>query len=292
MKYPIRKEFKKYSAVNMPMNPLALKIANALMPVVQKGKQLDESLRKRTIDLPHCKAELIFPENRENKTLLIYYHGGAFAMRAAAYNKNLARSYATGAGCSVLFVDYRLAPKYRFPIPVDDCYDAYKWAIGQNYSKIAVGGDSAGGNLSLAVLQKAFKDGLPLPSALLLVYPVADSRMQTESMKKFTDTPLWNAKLNEKMYALYATRSEKHDLLVSPMEAEDLSFLPPVYIETAEYDCLRDEGIALAKRLESDGVFVTLNETSGTIHGYDIAEKSDYVKKQVQKRIIFLKKHI
>lgn len=289
MKYTIRKEFRKFSFVRMPVNSAILKIANAVMPVVQRGKRLDGSLKKRTISFANCTAELIAPKNTENAPLLVYYHGGAFVMKAAAYHKNLAQTYAEKVGCAVLFVDYRLAPKYKFPIPVNDCYEAYEWAIGQKFSKIMVGGDSAGANLALAVMQRARKEGIPMPAATLLVYPVTDSRMQTESMKKFTDTPLWNGVLNGKMYELYAAEEERHDPLISPMEADDLSFLPPAYIETAEYDCLHDEGVALAERLEKEGVAVTLHETVGTIHGYDIAEKSDYVKERVQKRIDFLR---
>lgn len=289
MKYPIRKEFQKFSAVRMPVNPVVLKLANAMMPLVQKGKRLDGALEKRTVGLSHCKAELIAPQNAENKSLLIYYHGGAFMMKAAASHKNLAQTYAKEVGCAVLFADYRRAPEYKFPLPVEDCFEAYRWALEKGFSEILVGGDSAGGKLALAVLQKAYRAGLPMPKGLLLVYPVADSRMQTESMKKFIDTPLWNSVLNEKMYRGYASEGERHDPLLSPMEAEDLSFLPPTYLETAEYDCLHDEGVALANRLEKEGVAVTRNDTAGTIHGYDIAEKSAYVQEQVKKRIEFLK---
>lgn len=288
MKYPIRKEFQKFSALRMPVNPVVLKLANALMPFVQRGKRLDKNLSRRTVELTHCKAELIAPQNAQNPPVLIYYHGGAFMMKAAAYHKNLAQTYAKEAGCAVLFVDYRLAPKYKFPLPVEDCFEAYRWALGQNFSKMLVGGDSAGGSLALAVLQRAKKEGLPMPKGLMLVYPVADSRMQTESMKKFTDTPLWNSVLNEKMYRGYASEGVRHDPWVSPMEADDLSFLPPTYLETAECDCLHDEGVALADRLEREGVAVTRNDTEGTIHGYDIAESSAYVQAQVGKRIAFL----
>lgn len=289
MKYPIRNEFKKYSVIHLPVKPSVLKIANAMMPIVQKGKRLDENLKKQKIELPHCTAELIAPMGTKNPPLLVYYHGGAFLMKAAAYHKNLMQTYAKDARCAVLFVDYRLAPKYKFPTSVDDCFDAYKWALRQGYSKIMVGGDSAGANLALAAVQMAYKANMPLPRATLLIYPVCDTRMQTESAKNYTDTPLWNGMLTPKALALYANEANWHDPLMSPAEADDLSFMPPTYIETAEFDCLHDEGINFAERLKSEGVSVTLNETIGTIHGYDIAEQSEYVKEQIQKRIMFLK---
>ncbi len=273
----------------MPTNPFVLKLANFMMPIVQKGRHLDESLEKQKIELPHCKAVLITPKEAEDPPLLIYYHGGAFVMKAAAYHKNLMQSYAKEVKCAVLFVDYRLAPEYKFPLPVEDCYDAYKWALAKGYAKIIVGGDSAGGSLALAVIQKAFKENLSPADAVFLVYPVCDTRMQSQSMKKYTDTPLWNSTLNPKALKLYASEEDWHNPLISPLEASDLSFLPPTYIETAEFDCLHDEAVQLAQRLKNEGVAVTLNETNGTMHGYDIAEKSEYVRQQVQKRISFLK---
>lgn len=290
MKYPLRPELRKYAWIQMPTNPYFLRLANAMMPIVQRGRKLDARLTRRTIQLPHCTAELLTPKDTTQPSLLIYYHGGAFLMEAAAYHRNLAQTYALSANCAVLFVRYRLAPAHPFPAGMEDSLDTYQWALRQGcYPCIALGGDSAGANLCLAVMQKAHGAGLPMPTAQLLVYPVADARMNTESMRRFTDTPLWNSKLNRRMFALYAKPVQWHDPLVSPIEADDLSFMPPTYIETCEFDCLHDEGIALAQRLSAEGVPVALNETHGTIHGYDIAEDAPYVKEQVEKRIRFIR---
>ena len=121
------------------------------------------------------------------------------------------------------------------------------------------------------------------------VHGTAYHPLQAESMRRFTNTPLWNSPLNRRMLALYARPEQWRDSLLSPLEADDLSFMPPTYVETCEFDCLHDEGIALAQRLTEAGVAVTLNETRGTMHGYDIAEHSPYVMKQVEKRIRFLR---
>ncbi len=290
MKYPIRREFKLFSPIRMPVNPVAVKLAYYVMPYIQRGKKLDKSLEKMTIQRPGYKADLILPKDVSNPPLLVYIHGGGFILGAASYHKNLAQTYAKEASCAVLFVDYRLAPKYKFPIPLSDCFDAYRWALKQaSYGKVIVGGDSAGASLSLGVLQLAHQEGVPMADGLMLVYPLCDTRMITESMKKYPDTPLWNSTQNPKALKLYADEADLHDPLISAVEAEDLSFLPPTYIETAQYDCLHDEGILLAEKLKAEGVPVTLNETEDTMHGYDIAEFSPYVKKQVQKRIEFLK---
>ncbi len=290
MKYPLRPELKKYAWIRLPTNLHLLRLANAMMPIIQHGRKLDDRLTRRTIKLPHCAAELLAPRDVLQPPLLIYAHGGAFLMEAAAYHRNLAQTYARSANCAVLLAQYRLAPAHPFPAGMEDCLDAYQWALGQGcYPRIVIGGDSAGANLCLAVTQEAHRLGMPLPCAQLLIYPVADARMNTESMRRFTDTPLWNSLLNRRMFALYARPEQWHDPLVSPLEADDLSFMPPTYVETCEFDCLRDEGIALAQRLTEAGVGVTLNETRGTMHGYDIAENSPYVMEQVEKRIRFLR---
>ncbi len=289
-KYAIREDIRKYVWISVPMKEGILNIANGLMPVIQPGKKLDKSLERRKVELPNCTATLIVPREVDSPPLLVYFFGGGFVLKPGSFQKNLVQTYALEANCAVLYVDYRLAPKHPFPAAVNDCYDAYLWALEQDgFSSILLGGDSAGGNLALAVAQKLQSDGLELPQAMMLIYPVVDSRMETESMKLYTDTPLWNSVKNANMYEMYVCEEDLHNPLVSPMEADDLSFLPPTYIETAEFDCLRDEGLALAMRLTEEGVDVTLNETSGTVHGYEIAEKSSYVKNQVQKRVKFLK---
>ncbi len=287
--YPLRPEFRRYSGLHLPLRPGLLRIANALMPVIQSGRRLDKRLTSGPVDFGEFKAMLLRPCEGDGGRLLVYLHGGAFLVKAGAYQKDLAQEYALRGGCSVLFVDYRLAPRHRFPTPVQDCCRAYQWAREQGCSTVMVGGDSAGGNLALAVARSAMDEGKPLPDALMLIYPVVDSRMQTDSMRRFTDTPLWNSRLNAGAVELYADECDRHHPLFSALEAGSFSGFPPTYIETAEFDCLRDEGLELAVRLREDGVPVTLNETKGTMHGYDIAARSPYVQEQVQKRIGFLR---
>ena len=119
----------------------------------------------------------------------------------------------------------------------------------------------------------------------MLIYPVVDSAVKTESMKKFQDTPMWNAKLNEKMWQMYSSTGEiVHNL------KEDVSYFPSTYIETAEFDCLHDEGVLLADKIKGAGVPCILNETKGTMHGFDIRLKSQTVRQAIAQRINFLKK--
>ena len=124
----------------------------------------------------------------------------------------------------------------------------------------------------------------------MLIYPVTDARQITESIKMYHDTPLWNSKLNEKMWKMYLKDGVGGDRdYASPMEAKSLENLPDAYIEVAEFDCLRDEGVNFAESLRQSGNHVELYKTIGTIHGFDIAEDSEIVRLCVRRRIEALK---
>jgi len=225
-------------------------------------------------------------------------HGGAFALKAAPYHKNLACEYALKTPCKVIFVDYRLAPKYAFPVGVEDCYAAFEWVcknsevLGIDKNRIAIGGDSSGGALAAAVSLMARDRKAPSICFQMLIYPVTDARQITESIKNYIDTPMWNSKLNHKMWKLYLKDGVHCDReYASPMEAISLENLPDSYIEVSEFDCLRDEGINFAEALQKSGINVELHKTIGTVHGFDIAEKSEIVRQSVAKRIMALKKN-
>jgi len=125
----------------------------------------------------------------------------------------------------------------------------------------------------------------------MLPYPFLDARNTSESAKRFTDTPMWNSSLSDRIGPM--TKVDKTDpnyIWYSPVEAESFEELPPAYIETAEFDCLHDDGILYAKLLRESGVEVTLNETKGTIHGFDIAQKAPKTRAALGQRIAFMKR--
>ncbi|MCD8012307.1 MAG: alpha/beta hydrolase [Lachnospiraceae bacterium] len=289
MKYDLRPEFQKYSWIYLPTQSWMLKAANALMPVIQHGRRLDACLQSRKIKIGECSADLIWPKSGRKDALLIYYHGGAFLMKAAAYHKNLAQTYALRTNCTVLFVDYRLAPDYKFPVPVKDCFRAYSWALKNlSFDRLAIGGDSAGADLAMSVMLLAKKNQMRMPDGQMLIYPGCAGDPATESMRRYTDTPLWNSILNRKALALYGAEKDYQNPLFRPILTDCFSGFPKAYIETAEFDCLHDAGAQIAERYSKDGIPVIRNDTKRTMHGYDIAEKSSYVQKQVDKRIRFL----
>ncbi len=293
MDWQYRSEYKKYKNLVIPTDPKILKMANKLMPYVQRGKNLfPHAIHVKEIKFKNFTARLLTPVGKDNLPCLVYYHGGAFIIKEATYHKDLVQKYAVLGNCQVLDVDYRLAPEYKFPCQLEDGIEAYKWALEQGFDKIAIGGDSAGAALSLGVTRYAVEHNLPIPCYQMLVYPVADSRMITESMKKYTDTPLWNSTLNPKAWELATYEKDRHSPYVSALESDSFKGSPKTYIETAEFDCLHDDGTRLYDRLLADGCEAILFETKGTIHGYDIEESSLYVQECVLKRIQYLYENI
>ncbi len=301
MKYKISKELFPFSLFKPPIiNGKLLGRLGAHMPP-PRSLYRDRALtvtKKRIQSVGSKEIELLILSPKEVQPAapcLVYYHGGGFIFGGSFHHYNMARTYAKAAQCKLVFVQYRLAPKHPHPIPSEDCYAALRWvfenadALGLDAERIAVGGDSAGGALAAAVCQMARDRGTALPRFQLLIYPVTDRRMETESNRIFTDTPMWSSKYSKKMWRAYVQDDQSNISYASPMEAASFAGLPPAYVETAEFDCLRDEGIAYAEALCAGGAEVTRYDTEGTIHGFDIAKNAAATKAALEKRIAFLR---
>lgn len=228
---------------------------------------------------------------------LLYIHGGGFGYKAVPSHKRLACTYAIKTQCRVFFPDYHLLPQYPYPAGYRDVLAVYAWlhahAAAQRIdpAHIAVAGDSAGATLAANLCNTAESCGLPTPCFQMLIYPVTDAGMQTASMIRFTDTPLWNARNNAKMWQLYLQKAGPQAIeMASPMQNPLPRQIPDTYLETAQFDCLHDEGIAYADRLRAAGGKVTVHETTGTIHGYDSIIRSPITKESVSRRVSALKK--
>ncbi len=305
MKYPINKEFFPFSRIAPPIRnaKIAGWMGSKMKPPkwVSKSRDKELSITKENIisyDGAVISAFVIAPYRLAGVApCLVYYHGGGFFFEGAEYHYRLAKQYALECGCRVIFVQYRLAPKHPHPTPAEDCYAAYLWTFENaerlkiDKKRIAVGGDSAGGALAAAVCHMVRDRDTTLPRFQLLVYPVTDRRMNYESCRSYTDTPMWNAKLSVKMWAGYVQDENAPNIAyASPMEAEHFDGLPEAYVETAEFDCLHDEGIAYAQILKNAGVEVVISETKGTMHGFDIVEKASTTRTAIKARIAFMKK--
>lgn len=290
-------------AKNVPYNKMIIKCANIFRVISFNLTRVPREVDNRHITLAghkglKFKVEIFEPSNiKEKLPCLIYVHGGAFSYKASAYHKKLACIYAMKVKCRVYYPDYHLTPKYPYPAAYDDVVALYKCimensdALGIDKEKIGVAGDSAGASVAALICNNYEHEALKQPCLQMLVYPVTDVDMQTDSMKKFSDTPLWNAKSNRRMWLYYCKNLKDKDIYgTSPMHSSLPQILPASYIETAEYDCLHDEGILYGKRLREAGATVEINETKGTIHGYDSVINTKIAITNIKKRILFLKK--
>lgn len=303
MKYKIKREFFPFSHFTPPISEKFLKMAVPHMKTpkyIFKDKELDVSRHEiESYDGERIECFLMSPKAiKEKAPCLIYIHGGGFVLAAAGYHYKNAMRYAKEVCCRVVFVNYRLAPQNPHPVFFEDSYAAMCWAydnaeeLGIDTSRIGIGGDSAGSTLAVGVCMMARERSHPVKFAFqMLPYPYLDARNNSESCKRFTDTPMWNSSLSSKIAPMTrADRSRPDYIWYSPVEAGSFEGLPPAYIETAEFDCLHDDGILYAEKLREAGVEVTLNETEGTMHGFDIMQRAKTTGAALAARIEFMKK--
>jgi acetyl esterase/lipase len=215
------------------------------------------------------------PPGAGRRPLLVYYHGGGFVLGDLDGHDNLCRRICRDADTHVLSVDYRLAPEHPFPAAINDAFTAFRFAcnnahaLGAGPDRVAVGGDSAGGNLAAVVAQQAMTDGGPTPCAQLLLYPALDRTTARPSLELFQEGFLISS-ADIDWYHLQYTGSTiaQPDPAQNPLCASELAGLAPALIVTAGFDPLRDEGEAYAEALGQADVPVVLKRFSGLLHGF------------------------
>jgi len=207
--------------------------------------------------------------------VLVFFHGGGWVIGDLETHDVLCRQLTAGSGVSVVSVDYRLAPEHKFPAAVDDAWAATRWVVAHagelavDASRLAVGGDSAGGNLAAVVALLARGKGAPAIAVQVLIYPVTDLVGETRSYRDFAEGYLLTREGMRWFIAHYLTaEAEAADWRASPLRAQSLAGLPPALIVTAGFDPLRDEGEAYAERLRDAGVRVDSVCYGGMIHGF------------------------
>ena len=283
----------------MPLDPQAQKVVDALAALNLKPfrdsspAEARESMRSRTAALgpfeevpavadhrvPVTGGEITVrvykPAGMGPHPVLVFYHGGGWVIGDLYTHDGICRSIVNAAGCAVASVDYRLAPEFKYPVPVEDSYAGLLWVVanatrlGLDSARTAVGGDSAGGNLAAVMALLARDRRGPRLLLQILVYPVTDYDFGTASYREngtgfvlTTDDMRW-------FWRHYLSREEQgREMTASPIRAKSLADLPPALVITAGCDPLRDEGDAYAARLRDAGVAVTLTPYPGMFHGF------------------------
>jgi len=215
------------------------------------------------------------PEGEGSFPALVYFHGGGFVLCNLDTHDASCRAIAKRAGCVVVSVDYRLAPEHRYPAAAEDCYAATQWVakhgaeLDIDTTRVAIGGDSAGGNLTAVTALMARDRGGPALRFQLLIYPVTDCAFDTPSYRDNADGYFLTRDMMRWFWEQYlADPVQAAEPYASPLRAADLTGLPPGLCITAEYDPLRDEGEAFALRLRAAGVEVATSRYDGMFHGF------------------------
>lgn len=261
---------------------LSIEDARKVLINAQTGdyKKLPADIENKTItqDGKTVSIQIVKPKgSKEKLPVLMYFHGGGWVLGNAFTHDRLVRELAVGANIAVVFVNYTPAPEARFPVANEEAYAATKWikengaSIGLNPTKLAVGGDSVGGNMAIAVTLMAKERKGPKIDFQLLFYPVTDADFNTASYQQFANGHFLTLNAMVWFWNIYAPeKATRNQITASPLRAdiEELKDLPEALVITAENDVLRDEGEAYAKKLNAAGVKVTATRYIGTIHDF------------------------
>jgi acetyl esterase len=219
-------------------------------------------------------VRIYHPSTQRPAPVLIWYHGGGWVVGSIEAQEPICRLLAVRSQCAVVAVDYRLAPEHPFPAALDDASAVLAWVRAEGHlhgldaTRIAVGGDSAGANLAAVVALRAGDSGLPALRFQALVYPVTDATMAHPSYTELATGYVLTAQGMRWYFDQYAPGVDPRHPELSPLHARSLRGLPPALVLTAEFDPLRDEGEAYARRLQTEGVPVTLHRCPGVVHGF------------------------
>lgn len=255
-------------------------ISESALPQLQGAPQPVACVIEHTViarDGHALEVRLYSPEGLPNgpAPALLFAHGGGWFQCSLAVYDSPCRALANASGCVIVAVGYRLAPEHPFPVPLHDVADAWQWLhanaehLGLDPQRLAIGGDSAGGNLAAACCLLLRDLGLPQPHHQLLLYPALDAGMRSDSYREYASGYYLSAELMQRCWQAYLGDLRNLDAppaLASPAHATDLQGLAPASIVSCELDPLRDEAEQYAHRLQAAGVDCTLERLPGMIH--------------------------
>lgn len=231
----------------------------------------DRNIQGRHGNIP---LRIITPKNANEKTVIVFFHRGGWVYGSNDESESLCRKLANQTHCAVVQVEYRLSPEHKFPVPLEDCYDAVTWVSRSltppkgSERSVIVCGESAGGNLAAAVSLIAKEKG-PKIAAQILIYPVLTNDLLLERYEKSPDKYLLSYENMQWFWEQYLAKTEDGNKeLASPIKAKKVNGLPRTMIITAEYDALCLEGKEFAEKLQKAGVDVVYKQYSNVIHGF------------------------
>ncbi len=266
-----------------PVEELAPKDARMVLVGAQKSvaftyNDIEEKERKITQDGITVNIHVVKPKAaKTNIPVFMFFHGGGWVLGDYPTHKRLVRDLVVNSGAAAVFVDYTPSPEAQYPVAINEAYAATKWVathgkeIGVDGSRLAVAGNSVGGNMAAVVSLMAKDKKGPKISFQLLLWPVTDATFSQPSYTSFAEGRFLTTLLMQWMWNQYTTNpTERKNIYASPLQAtiEQLKGLPPALVQVAENDILHDEGVAYARKLDEAGVPTTIADYKGFIHDY------------------------
>lgn len=280
------KEFLKVlNGSDTPVESLPIEDARKVLVDVQASVKVDlsgivEDVVDVHLDEHSIRLNIVRPEKqKDTQPAFLFIHGGGWVLGDYPTHKRLVRDLVVTSGYTALFINYTPTPDAKYPVAVNEIYEVAKWIYNHgdeikiNKDKIAVVGNSVGGNMSIVTSIKAKEENIPLIKAQVLLWPVTDATFDWESYKLYGEQRFLSTSLMKWMFDLYTTNaSERKEIYLSPLNAtlEQLKNLPPTLITVAENDILRDQGEALGIKLDQAGVDVTTVRYNGVIHDWGL----------------------
>jgi acetyl esterase/lipase len=266
-----------------PMETLTANEARNVLVGAQKGATLpaaDVTYKTITVNGEDIDLVIVKPEGtQDNVPAFMYFHGGGWVIGDFPTHERLIRDLVVRSGAAAIYVDYTRSPEAKYPTAVNQAYAATKWVaengkkIGVDGSRLAVAGNSAGGNIATVVSLKAKAAGTPKLKFQLLFWPVTDASFNNSSYQEFAQGHFLTKNMMTWFWDNYTTdQNQRNEIYASPLRAtlEQLKGLPPTLIQTAEKDVLRDEGEAYGRKLNQAGVEVTTTRYNGMVHDYGL----------------------
>lgn len=268
-----------------PLEALSPKDARAVLTGAQASVKVDVSgiqVERRNIQVDGQALEIrvVRPQGAKGELpVFMFFHGGGWVLGDYPTHERLIRDLVVGSGAAAVYVDYTPSPEARFPTAINQAYAATRWVaengkqIGVDGSRLAVAGNSVGGNMAAVVAIKAKEAGTPKLRFQALLWPVTDANFNNGSYNQFAEGHFLTRNMMQWFWDSYTTDpKERNDIHASPLRAslDQLKGLPPALVQTAEMDVLRDEGEAYARKLEAAGVPVTAVRYNGMIHDFGL----------------------